>query len=255
MERNILLTIQYDGSAFKGWQRQPGERTVQGVLEEALSKFCGTSIQINGTSRTDSGVHALMQCASFKGDFKIPLENLVRAVNNYLQGGMSALNPVGDVRILEAKEMPEDFHARFNCKGKTYRYEIQNSGEVDIFKRNYRYFVTEPLDIEKMQKAATYILGTHDFCSFQAAGGNPRETTVRTIFHIDICEEADLVSIEITGDGFLYNMVRIIVGTLVEVGLGKREPEELKEIIEKKDRTCAGHTAPAAGLYLKEIYF
>lgn len=279
MEKNVLLKIEYDGSNFKGWQRQPEVRTVQGVLEEALSKFCACDIQLNGTSRTDAGVHALGQCASFKADFGIPVEKLKFAVNNYLQGGMSAMNPVGDVRIISAVEVDSDFHARFDCKGKTYRYLISNGKDVDIFRRNYCYQVLDELDIERMRAAAHYIIGTHDFRCFQAAGGNERETTVRTVSDL-VIKEKDVkhkgdglefdsrsielnntestnkeITIEITGDGFLYNMVRIIVGTLVEVGLGKRNPESVKEIIDSCDRTNAGHTAPPGGLYLLEIYY
>ena len=264
MERNILLTIKYDGSAFHGWQRQPNKRTVQGTLEEALSKFCGQEIKIDGTSRTDAGVHAFGQRASFKGDFGIPTDKIKLAVNNYLAGGMNQLNHVGDVEILDAVEMPADFHARFDSKGKTYRYVINNSKEPDIFRRNYCYFVPEKLDLDRMKEAAAHIVGTHDFKSFEASGSQEKETTVRTISELKIerIEESgeggahkDDIILEITGDGFLYNMVRIIVGTLVEVGLGRKEPAELKNIIEKKDRTFAGHTAPAAGLYLKEIYY
>lgn len=250
-----MLTIKYDGSAFHGWQRQPESRTVQGTLEEALSKFCDQEIKIDGTSRTDAGVHAYGQRASFKGDFGIPTEKIKIAVNNYLAGGMNQLNHVGDVEIIDAVEMPLDFHARFDSKGKTYRYVINNSKEPDIFRRNYCYFVPEDLDIEKMRTAADFIVGTHDFKSFEASGSQERETTIRTVKSLEINKLDEDIIIEITGDGFLYNMVRIIVGTLVEVGLGKKKPEELKVIIERKDRTFAGHTAPAAGLYLKEIYY
>ena len=254
MEKNFLLKIAYDGSGFSGWQRQPDKRTVQGVLEEALSVFTGIEVKLNGTSRTDAGVHALGQCASFKGDFGIPPEGLMRAVNNMLAGGMNRKNPVGDVEILSIEEKPLDFHARFDCRGKTYRYVI-TSGEKDIFRRNYAYWVPELPDAERMRAAAEYIMGTHDFAAFQSSGGNERETTVRTISDINIAEDDGDIIIEITGDGFLYNMVRIITGTLMEIGTGRREPAEMKDIIESLDRTRAGHTAPAEGLYLKEIYF
>ena len=275
-----MLTIRYDGSAFHGWQRQPDKRTVQGTLEEALSKFCDQKITIDGTSRTDAGVHAYGQRASFKGDFGIPTDKIKLAVNNYLQGGMNQLSQTQDVEIIDVKEMPLSFHARFDSKGKTYRYVISNEAEPDIFRRNYAYFVREKLNIDLMREGAKYIVGTHDFKSFEASGSQERETTVRTVSELTIersfglrpqddmiatsgqyrnchserSEESDII-IEITGDGFLYNMVRIIVGTLVEVGLEKKKPEDVKNIIEKKDRTFAGHTAPAAGLYLKEIYY
>ena len=241
MERNIFMTIEYDGSGFCGWQRQPNVRTVQGHLEEVLSHVCGTPIKINGTSRTDAGVHALGQCASFRGEFGIPTERIMLAANNILAGGRQALKGIGDVRI--------------SARGKQYRYLIRNLPEPDIFRRRYCYQVLQPLDIEAMRKAAAYIVGTHDFKCFQAAGGEEKETTVRTIYHLDIDRRGDDVVIEISGDGFLYNMVRIITGTLTEVGLGRRRPQELAGILASRDRQQAGHTAPAAGLYLVEVYY
>ena len=277
--KNVLLTIEYDGSAFHGWQEQPGLRTVQGTLQEALSKVIGFDVHVNGTSRTDAGVHALGQCCSFSGDFGIPVANIKAAVNNLLsEGRTGAGTKPGDIRIVDCREVPEDFHARFDCKGKTYRY-ILSTGQPDIFRRNYCYFVdglreavndeendseaAVALDVEKMREAAGHIVGVHDFACFQSSGGTPRETTVRTIYSLKIITSADSNSngsindlvIEVTGDGFLYNMVRIIVGTLVEVGLGKREPDSVSEAIEAKDRRLAGHTAPAEGLYLAVIYF
>ena len=255
MERNVLLTIEYDGSGFHGWQRQPEVRTVQGELERVLTRVCGVPIDINGTSRTDAGVHALGQRASFKGDFGIPTDRLMLAANNLLAGGMNSQRGVGDVRIIAAEEVPDDFHARFSSRGKMYRYIIRNCPDVDIFQRNYCYQVRKPLDIEAMTKAAAYIEGTHDFKCFQAAGGQEKETTVRTIHSLNIRRQSENVIIEVSGDGFLYNMVRIIVGTLTEVGLGKKRPEDVGNIIESRDRQKAGHTAPAEGLYLVEIYY
>ena len=255
MERNVLLTIEYDGSGFHGWQRQPEVRTVQGELERVLTRVCGVPIDINGTSRTDAGVHALGQRASFKGDFGIPTDRLMLAANNLLAGGMNSQRGVGDVRIIAAEEVPDDFHARFSSRGKMYRYIIRNCPDVDIFQRNYCYQVRQPLDIEAMMDAAAYIEGTHDFKCFQAAGGQEKETTVRTIHSLNIRRQSENVIIEVSGDGFLYNMVRIIVGTLTEVGLGKKRPEDVRNIIESRDRQKAGHTAPAEGLYLVEIYY
>lgn len=255
MEKNLLLTIEYDGSGFSGWQRQPGSRTVQGTLEEVLSKFCGVEVTISGTSRTDAGVHALGQRATLRGNFSIPTDKLKFAVNNYLAGGMNAMNPVGEIYIREIEDMPEGFHARFDCKGKMYRYIIRNCETPDVFRKKYSYFVRKPLDIERMNRAAQHIIGTHDFECFQAAGAQKRETTVRTVHSLDVRREGENVILEIAGDGFLYNMVRIITGTLVEVGLGKKEPDDLKAIIESRERTMAGHTAPAAGLYLAEVYY
>ena len=252
-QRNILLTIEYDGSNFCGWQRQPGKRTVQGELERVLSILCACEVKLNGTSRTDAGVHALGQRASFCGEFGIPTDRIPRAANNLLAGSMNNMQ-VGDVRILKAEEVAEDFHARFDAEGKKYIYRINNSGAADVFRRNYEYFVERPLDLAAMQKAAEYIVGKHDFACFQAAGGQPRKTTVRTIYSLDIAGAGGF-EISVVGDGFLYNMVRIITGTLVDVGLGKIEPDALPEIIESRDRQRAGHTAPPQGLYLAEIYY
>lgn len=258
MERNILLKIEYDGSGFSGWQRQPDVRTVQGELEKVLSRVMGKPVLINGTSRTDAGVHALGQQASFKGEFGIPTDRIQLAVNNLLagqSGGIGKLGRVGDVRVTEVTEMPPEFHARFDSKGKMYRYIIGNGPETDIFRRKYCYQITEPLDVEGMNQAASHIVGTHDFCCFQASGSNERETTVRTIYSLTVRREGSDVILEVAGDGFLYNMVRIITGTLVEVGLGRRPAEDLKKIIAGKDRQLAGHTAPAEGLYLVEVYY
>jgi tRNA pseudouridine38-40 synthase len=255
MERNFLLKIEYDGSEFSGWQRQPNVRTVQGELENALSRVCGVPITIHGTSRTDAGVHAFGQQASFKGEFGIPTERIQLAVNNILTGGKNMASVVGDVRVVELCQKDLDFHARFNACGKKYRYIINNSPDVDIFRRKYCYQIVRPLDIEGMKKAAKYIVGTHDFACFQSAGGQVCETTVRTVFSLDIYNSGQDIIIEIAGDGFLYNMVRNITGTLVEVGLGKKEPEDLEFIIQSKNRENAGHKAPAGGLYLVEVYY
>ena len=269
--KNILLTIAYDGSRFHGWQRQPNEVTVQGHLEQTLTRLFGREILLNGTSRTDAGVHALGQRASFHTDINIPTDRIARVCNNALCGreeGSFALSPV---RILKADEVPEDFHARFDSRGKKYIYRICIAEEPDIFRRNYVYHVMQKLDVPAMQQAAQALVGTHDFKSFESSGGNPRETTVRTIYDAAVRPAAaipaseaaehlpgvreDEILFEISGDGFLYNMVRIITGTLVEVGQGKRSPEEIQEIIEAKDRRMAGHTAPPYGLYLAEVYY
>ena len=246
MERNILLTIEYDGTNFSGWQRQPGIRTVQGTLENILSKVCGEQILLEGT----------------------PVEKIPFAVNNIAGDTMRD----GDVKIVCAEEVAENFHARFDSKGKKYIYRIRNSVEMSVFLRNYRYRIWRELNVNLMRKAASYIAGTHDFACFQAAGGTVRQSTVRTVHNLKITEnfsdsteksylrggadfDARDIDIEITGDGFLYNMVRIIAGTLVEVGLGKIDPDEVKNIIESGNRSLAGHTAPPQGLFLVEIYY
>lgn len=252
--RNILLTIAYDGTGFCGWQRQPGQRTVQGELERVLSVLCGEQISLNGTSRTDAGVHAMGQRASFLGDFKIPTENIARAANNLLASGLGP-SGISDVRILAAKEVPLDFHARFSSHGKRYVYRIANGRAPDLFQRNYCYYIQNSLDVTAMQKAASAIAGEHDFRCFMAAGGKEMESTVRTIYRLSVERQSDDVILTVEGNGFLYNMVRIITGTLVEVGLGKRAPEELPEIIGSRDRRRAGHTAPPRGLYLMEVFY
>lgn len=255
MERNLLLTIEYDGTDFFGWQRQPNVKTVQGTLEKALSTVCGREIRVDGTSRTDAGVHAYGQRASMKGDFGIPTDRVALAVNHRLAGGMRGKFATGSIRIKDVQEMPLDFHARFNAKGKTYIYKLDVSGKPDVFRRNYYYEIAQPLDTAAMRQAAGQIIGTHDFQCFQSTGGTQRETTVRTIYELRIVEKSGEIHIQVTGDGFLYNMVRIITGTLVEVGLGRRHPMELESVIRSKDRQNAGHTAPPQGLYLAEIYY
>jgi len=261
MIKNILLTIEYDGTEFCGWQKQPGKRSVQGELERALSIVCKQPIPINGTSRTDAGVHAYGQQASFQADLGIPTDRIALAVNPILaaeapgKGGKN-LRMAGDILIKDAKEMPLDFHARFNAVGKKYIFKIKNSKDLDVFGRNYQYQVTSFLDIEEMRKAAAFIAGTHDFKCFQSTGGKKLETTVRTIYSIKLLEKEDgILLIEVTGDGFLYNMVRIITGTLVEVGTGKLAADRIPIIIESKNRSMAGHTAPPQGLYLAEVYY
>ncbi len=265
--KNILMTIEYDGSSFSGWQRQPEARTVQGELEKVLSQVCGTEIRINGTSRTDAGVHAYGQRASFKGDWNIPTDRIRIAANNLLAGGQNSLGSVGDVRISEIEDVPADFHARFNALGKTYIYKIRNCWEKDVFDRNYSYQITRKLDLAAMRLAARQMEGTHDFKCFQASGGKEMESTIRTISNLQILEDVleeelnpegyqdRILTIEVTGDGFLYNMVRIITGTLVDVGTGKISHKKIPEIIQGKDRQRAGHTAPPQGLYLAEVYY
>lgn len=253
--RNILLRIAYDGTNFCGWQRQPHQRSVQGSIEEALSTLCSMPIQIQGTSRTDAGVHALGQQANFFLASGIPTERIPLALNHLLAGAKRAVGAVGDIRILSATEVPDSFHARFDARGKRYRYQIHNGGEPDLFQRNYCYYVEKELDLAAMQQAAALIVGTRDFKCFQAAGGQEQKTTVRTIHGIDLKREGRKLILLVTGDGFLYNMVRILTGTLVEVGLGRREPAGIPEMLESLDRSRAGHTAPPQGLYLAEVFF
>ena len=252
--RNIFLKIAYDGTGFQGWQRLPGKKTVCGCVEEALARVLGQDVKIDGCSRTDAGVHALGQTATLLlEDHGIPTERIRKALNDCLI--TQKREGVGEIEILEAKEMPEGFHARYSAKGKEYIYKIRNAESPDIFKRTRYYQVRQPLDVDAMRRAAAQIVGTHDFACFQTAGGTPRETTVRTVWALDIRQDGEYLTVSIKGNGFLYNMVRIIVGTLVEVGLGKKDASELSDIIASKDRGRAGHTAPPQGLYLKEVYY
>ncbi len=244
MDRNLLLTVEYDGTDFHGWQRQPGLRTVQGELERVLSVLCGGRAEAEGTSRTDAGVHALDQKVTLRGNFGIPAERLPFAANNLLER---------DVRIIRAEEKPAGFHARFDCTGKTYIYIL--SGERSVFAGRYKWQLKELPDISLMKEAAGYIPGTRDFACFRASGDRNTESTVRTVSSLEVEEKGRDIRISITGDGFLYNMVRIITGTLVEAGYGRRSPASLREVIDSGDRAAAGPTAPPQGLYLAKVYY
>ena len=257
-KRNILLTIEYDGTGFSGWQRQPGQRTVQGELERVLSVLCAQPITIDGASRTDAGVHACGQTATFSGEFGIPTDRIPFAANNLLAG--EGRYTVSDVRIKDAVEKPEGFHARFDCSGKKYFYLIRNAASPDLMRRNQCCQISAPLDLSAMREAASYLPGEKDFRAFMSAGGNGSaegSSTVRDIFSakIDTMPEGQLLRFEIEGSGFLYNMVRIIAGTLIEVGLGRRKADTMSAVIESRDRAQAGHTAPPYGLYLAEVYY
>ena len=256
MGKNVLIKIEYDGTDFSGWQIQPKARTVQGEIEHVLKYIAGEDVHIHGTSRTDAGVHALGQCASFEWNSNMPVEKLPEVMNRrFGAGGEGRSGAPGDIRIVSVEVMPDDFHARYSCKGKTYRYVIDKTGDIFVRKRAFQYPGAADLDVEAMRKAAAHIAGKHDFKCFETSGGTPRESTVRTVSALDIAEDENSIIFEITGDGFLYNMVRIIIGTLVEVGCGKKSSDDLPGIIESRDRANAGFTAPPQGLYLKEIYF
>lgn len=244
--RNLLLTIEYDGSEYHGWQIQPNIKTVQGTMEKELSKLFRMPVELNGTSRTDAGVHAFGQRASFSGDFGIPTERILFAANNALPGS---------IRISKVSEVLEQFHARFDAKAKTYQYVIHNTQHRNVFDRNYCWYVGSTLDVSAMQKAASHFVGTHDFKCCQATGGPEKQSTVRTVMDLQVKQQDEKIIIEITGDGFLYNMVRIIVGTLVQVGLGRIKPDGIEGILQSKDRSRAGPTAPPQGLYLVQVYY
>ena len=243
--KRIKLTIAYDGTNYCGWQIQPNGITIEEILNKALSKMTGEEILVIGASRTDSGVHAMENVAVFDTDTTIPAEKIAVALNQRLPE---------DIVITKSEEVPLDFHPRYcNCS-KTYEYHIINTRIPIPTKRLTNYFVSYVLDIDKMRQAASYLVGEHDFVSFCNVRTDV-ENTVRTITALDIMTNGNEITIRITGNGFLYNMVRIIVGTLVRVGRGFYEPEEVKEILEAKDRKAAGVTAPAHGLMLVEIKY
>jgi len=243
--RNIKLTIQYDGTAYHGWQSQKNAITVQEVLENAIFKLTGARPRVTGCSRTDTGVHAERFVCNFGSETRIPCDKIPLALNTYLPD---------DIICLLAEDETADFHSRYLAKKKRYTYYIQNSQFPDVFKKNYAWHNSYPLDVEKMQKAAEAFLGEHDFIGF-AASGFTVKTTVRTIYDISVTKDGDLIKISVLGNGFLYNMVRIMAGTLAFVGCGKIDPDEMGDIIASCDRTRAGITAPPQGLYLTEVFY
>ena len=247
MQRRILLTIAYDGSNYYGWQKQPDNSvpTVQGAVEKALSEFFKKEITVIGASRTDRGVHALGQRAVIDVDTTVPVEKLPLAVRPFMPE---------DIVISEAVAVSDDFHPRFDCVNKTYVYKIYNGQYKNPICRKYTEFCYKHLDENKMDEASKAFLGTHDFKAF-AASGNSSKTTVRTIFDIGVKREGDFVSITVTCDGFLYNMIRIIAGTLMLAGEGRINYKDIAEIISSLDRTKAGKTAGPEGLTLLKINY
>ncbi|MBA4603202.1 tRNA pseudouridine(38-40) synthase TruA [Thermoactinomyces mirandus] len=241
--KKIKLTVAYDGTDFSGFQKQPGRRTVQGTLEEVLGRITGESVQIYGSGRTDAGVHALGQVCHFTTSGLIPVEKYPYILRRTLPR---------DLLVYAAEEVPHDFHAQKSAMWKTYRYQLDLQPLPGIFERRYRTHVPVSLDIGAMQEAANHLTGTHDFTSFCSAKTEVIDR-VRTIFRCQVCQEAGGLVIEVTGNGFLYNMVRIIAGTLVEVGKKRVKPEEIPFIIQAKDRQKAGPTFPPEGLVLVQV--
>lgn len=243
---NICAALAFDGSAYHGWQRQKHSVTVQGLLEEALSKVFKKSISVSGCSRTDAGVHAAMYVCNFGvARNTVPFDKLPIAVNAYLPR---------DIRVFKCFVVPESFSARFSAKSKTYVYKIYNEKILNPFLLNYTFFFSRKLDIAKMKEACKYFIGRHDFAAFAASGGS-HKTTVREIFSLKVDKEGPVVEITITADAYLYNMVRIIAGTLCSIGVGKIKPEDITSIINGGDRQKAGITAPPQGLYLTDITY
>lgn len=241
----IRLTIEYDGTAYAGWQRQENALAVQQVIEDALSKLTQAKVVLSGASRTDAGVHALGQVAHFDTESRIPADKYAFALNTMLPP---------DVRIRRSEAVPDSFHARFSTVGKTYRYQITAAPHAGALTRNTHAHVSYPLDVPLMAEEARSLIGTHDFAAF-AASGSVVKDTVRTLYDTKLYRSGDEINLFVTGKGFLYNMVRIIAGTLIYVGIGKLEPGAFTRAIASKDRLDLGITAPAHGLTLMEVYY
>jgi tRNA pseudouridine38-40 synthase len=238
--RWLKLTVSYDGTAYAGWQIQPNEPTVQAAIERAWHEITREEIRVMAAGRTDAGVHALGQVVGLSTESTLSTADLHR--------GLNAVLPE-DVAIVEVEQAPENFHATYDARRKTYRYQIHNGRTPDVFNRRYVWHYPQSLDAGRMHAAAQTLLGKHDFAAFESAGSE-RPDTVRTLFAVDVSRDADRIAIEVTGDGFLYNMVRAIAGTLVEVGKGSRDLEWVAEVLASGDRRHAGQTAPPQGLFL-----
>lgn len=244
--QNYKLTIQYDGSRYNGWQRQGNtENTIQGKLNEIIGRYLGEKIDLAGSGRTDRGVHAYGQVANFKTAKCLDKDKFLWDINSYLPQ---------DIRIVAVESVDERFHARLSAVLKTYEYVIDNGLVSDVFARKYSYRLEEKLDVEKMRVAAELLTGTHDYLSF-CGNKKFKKSSIRTVTNIIITESDGTITISFTGNGFLQNMVRIMAGTLIEVGLGKRKPESMTDILNAHSREEAGMMAPAEGLFLKEVEY
>ena len=244
--RNFKVTLQYEGTRYQGWQKQEStDNTIQGKLEALLSKMAGTKVEIQGSGRTDAGVHAAGQVANFHLDTDQSPSQIMDYMNFYLPE---------DIAVISIEEVPERFHSRLNAKGKTYLYRVINSPVPHIFDRKYAWTVEEKLDVEAMRKAAAFLEGTHDYKAFTSLKKS-KKSTVRTVERILIECVDDEIRFTFRGDGFLYHMVRIMMGTLIEVGLHKKKPEEITGIFEKGLRENAGELVPAKGLTLLEVRY
>jgi len=243
---NYKLTIAYDGSRYDGWQKQGNTpNTIQGKIEAILSRLEGSEVELHGAGRTDAGVHAEAQVANAKLNCGISPTELARYVNQYLPE---------DIAVTSAEEAPERFHARLSAKGKMYRYSLRCGSVPDVFRRKYQYRIDGELDITTMERAAAQLCGSHDFRAFCSLK-RYKKSTVRNVTEIVIKTDGANVDMEFHGDGFLYNMVRIMAGTLIEVGLGQRSAEEMDNILASLDRSKAGKTAPAQGLCLVKVKY
>lgn len=243
---NYKIILQYEGTKYQGWQRQDStENTIQGKLERLLSKMCNEPVEIQGSGRTDAGVHAFGQVANFHCSREFSEAEILEYMNRYLPE---------DIGVIRAEQVPERFHSRLNAKGKTYCYRVMTGNIPHVFDRRYVYEHPEKLELDRMKKAAEYLIGTHDFKAFTSAKRG-KKSTIRTIKTIDIERLGDEIRFVYKGDGFLYHMVRILTGTLLEVGEGKRDWQDIPAVLESKDREKAGFLAPAKGLALMEVIY
>lgn len=244
--KNYKIIIQYDGSRYKGWQVQNStDMTIQGKLQSVLSQMTGQEIEVIGSGRTDAGVHAYGQVANFHIPNQFNAQEIIDYLNQYL--------PM-DIAVIDIEEVDERFHARFHAISKTYAYRIHRSNIPNVFERKYMYTYTEALDITKMKEAASLLIGTHDFMSF-CGNKKMKKSTVRTIMNINIEERENELRISYTGDGFLQQMIRILTGTLIEVGNGTKQVSDIRRILESRDRANAGYTVPAEGLSLQSVEY
>ncbi len=245
-ERNLLFTLKYDGSAFHGWQIQNNAVTVQEVFQKAVAKVIGKCPDIKGCSRTDSGVHANMFCISMKTEHPIPCERFIAAVNTHL--------PM-EVVVTSVREVPEDFHARYSALGKRYVYKVLNTQVRDPFLRGRALHYRRDIDVDKLDKASKAYIGAHDFTSFCTLDKREKGDFVRNVSDFSVRRDGDMVYFTVSADGFLYNMVRIMVGTLLYINEGGISPDSIPKILKACDRSKAGPTAPACGLYLQEVFY
>ncbi|MFC4075380.1 tRNA pseudouridine(38-40) synthase TruA [Salinithrix halophila] len=244
--QKVKMTIAYDGTDFAGYQRQPGRRTVQSTLEEALGRITASPVSVTGAGRTDAGVHARGQVVHFETEAGVPLERWTRVLNHVLPQ---------DLAVLSVEAVPKTFHARYDACWKRYRYTLDTRPVPDVFTRRYRTHLTLGLDVERMRQAAGYLVGTHDFSAFSSARTTVKDK-VRTLYQCEVEVLADgVIAIVTAGNGFLYHMVRIISGTLVEAGMGKLDPAAVSDILQGRDRSRAGKTLPAQGLTMVEVHY
>lgn len=244
--RNIRIKVTYEGTRYQGWQKQESsDNTIQGKFEKLLSRMCEEEVTVQGSGRTDAGVHALGQIVNFHTSCEMDLQDMLQYMNQYLPE---------DIAVVEIAEVSERFHSRLNAKGKRYSYRVWNSNIPNVFWRRYAHTVEDKLDVEAMRLAASYLLGEHDFKAFTSTKKG-KKSTVRRIESIEITRDGDMITFTFTGNGFLYHMIRILVGTLLEVGKGWRTPDSIPAILASMNRENAGELVPGKGLILEEVFY